>query len=164
MLEQRGLIRESLCLRKKAWLKILPTHATKSRRPNSPQRVCIFFPVVSSCHAPDRKTQRPGPQLPVSACPYSSAVCLCFSFQLEAITGAHTSALEERHRVPVWNPNYLTWHCFPTARTHGNEILMAQHCSSACRMAEGHHIWPQRPSLITLLSPSSLKINTITNI
>ena len=76
VLEQLGLIRESLCLRKKAWLKILPTHATRSRRPNSLQRACIFFPVVSSYHTPDRKNQRPGPQLPVSACPYSSAVGL----------------------------------------------------------------------------------------
>ena len=86
--------------------------------------------------------------------------CSPFSlpFQLQDITGAHASpALEERHWVPVWNPKYLTWHCFPTARTHGNEILMAQHCRSACRMAEGHHIWSQRTSWTTPLPPSILK-------
>ena len=96
-----------------------------------------------------------------------TALLLDFSlpFQLQDITGAHTSpALEERHWVPVWNPKYPTWHCVPTTRIHGNEAVMALHCSSAYMMAEGHHIWPQRPSLITLLSPSSLKINTITNI
>lgn len=96
-----------------------------------------------------------------------TALLLDFSlpFQLKAITGANTSpALKEKHWVPVWNPKYPTWHCFTNARTQGNEAVMALHCSSAYMMAEGHHIWPQRPSLITLLSPSSLKINTITNI
>ena len=64
--------------------------------------------------------------------PTALLLALIFPFQLQDITGAHTPpALEERHWVQMWNPKYPTWHCFPTARIHGNEAVMALHCSFA---------------------------------